>query len=1047
MANFSLALLGPFQAWTASGSQQPFRTSKERALLAYLAVEYGQPHRREVLAQLFWPDRSESIARNNLRQALYGIRQALGEEAFDSLFTVTMDDIQFTVNDHIWFDVAAFDVHLRAVHLHGHERSSACPHCVQHLRDAVEVYRGAFLADFSLEKNYLFQDWVERRREQYFQSQIEALATLIQSFEAGGEFGQAAAYAQRYVQLQPMDEEGVRLSMRLLARAGRHQAALEQYAALQDRFALRGAQPASQTAELAEQIRSGGLGVGHSKDQLHNLPQYLTPFFGREMDLAQIARAFESPSSRLISITGPGGVGKTRLAVQAALSNQGAFIDGLVFVPLETVSTLEGLVAAISEAAGLVTGGQEDLRASLFNYLRHKHALIVLDNFEHLLNAKSFLLELLQAAPFVRMLVTSRERLNFQAEYVIELSGLSFPGRDAPEVGYPVRQGTGRMEGYSAVRLFFDRASRVRPLTFEGYGVEGVELEPGMIESAVRICQVVDGLPLGIELAAGLARDFQLDEIASEIQSSIDFLQTSFEDMPERLRSLRATFEHSWDLLSESEREVFCKLSVFQGSFTAEAAGQVAGAALPWLVQLEAKSLIRRAGYGRFDLHPLLRQFARQKLRQHSRRVEDQALQQHASFFCAFLRISGQDVRGGRQAETLDLVATEIENVRAAWAWAYQHRSTQLLDEAAFGMLLYKESRSLWREGHENFRLAIEAFGAPGSLVEKRTLAYLLACYGWFCTRLTRFDQAEGMLNQSLSLLADVPPGAAHILPYFALGFLKIWQGQFVEAMRYVSTCLQYASQFGDAWATAWGREMLAEMAFESRRTGYSQEPFMETLALFERIGEQRGISRVLNYLGNIAMAQGKTTEARGFYERMLTSMQRIGDVWGAAGAYSKLGKLALLTGDYEHAWKLLQQGLTLVQKTGDLRRAAYAVGEIGEAACALGRIEEAEENFQRALLTAAQTRNMPLALDLLTGISASLIRQGQTNRAEQLLTLVQGSCGVDPITAARVVQMQEAHNLAQQTTLSDEEAQGLVWQAVDDLLKNGIRLSDTRPA
>ena len=427
--------------------------------------------------------------------------------------------------------------------------------------------------------------------------------------------------------------------------------------------------------------------------------------------------------------------------------------------------------------------------------------------------------------------------------------------------------------------------------------------------------------------------------------------------------------------------------------------------------------------------------------------MEDQALQQHASFFCAFLNVTGRDVRGGRQAETLDQVAAEIENVRAAWAWAYQHRSTQLLDEAAFGMLLYKESRSLWREGHENFRLAIEAFGAPGSLVEKRTLAYLLACQGWFCTRLTRFDQAEGLLSQSLSLLADVPPGSAHILPHFALGFLNIWQGQFVEAMRHISTCLSYASQFGDAWATAWGREMLAEMAFESRRTGYSQEPFMETLALFERIGEQRGISRVLNYLGNIAMAQGKTTEARGFYERMLTSMQRIGDVWGAAGAYSKLGKLALLTGEYEQAWKLLQQGFTLVQKTGDLRRTAYAVGELGEAACALGRVDEAEDHFRRALDTAAQTRNMPLVLDLLTGISASLIRQGQTNHAERLLALVQGSCGVDPITAARVQQMQDTHNLAQQKDLSDEEAQRLVWQAVDDLLGNGIQLSGTNSA
>lgn len=1045
MANFSLALLGPFQAWTASGSQQSFRTLKERALLAYLAVEYGQPHRREVLAQLFWPDRQESVARNNLRQALYGIRQALGEETFDSLFTVTMEDIQFTVNDHIWFDAAAFDVHLRAVQLHGHERQSSCPHCTQHLRDAVEVYRGDFLSDLILEKNYLFQDWVQRRRDQYFQSQRGALTILIQAFETGGEYGQAAAYAQRLVQLQPLDEEFVRLAMRLLSRAGKHQAAIEQYAALQGRLAQRSVTPEAQTAELADLIRAGSYAHGQNKDMLHNLPQFLTPFIGREMELAQIARAFEIPSYRLISLTGPGGAGKTRLAVQAALANLGAFLDGVVFVPLETVDSLEALVVAISAAVGLVTGGQDDLRVALFNYLRQKHTLIVLDNFEHLLNHKSFLLELLQAAPFVKMLITSRERLNYQAELVIELSGLPFPGRDAPEVGYASGRKAGGAQGYAAVRLFFDRASRVRPLTFDGYDTDGVEIAPGITDAAVRICQVVDGLPLGIELAAGLARDFQLDEIAEEIQRSIDFLQTSFQDMPERLRSLRATFEHSWDLLSESEREVFSKLSVFQGSFTAEAAGRVAGAALPWLVQLEDKSLIRRAGYGRFDLHPLLRQFARQKLRQYSRRIEDHALQQHASFFCAFLESTGKDVRGGSQAEALDQVASEIENIRAAWAWAYQHRAVRMLDDGAFGMFYYKESRSLWREGHENFRLAVEAFGSPSNLGEKRTLSYLLACQGWFCCRLTRFDEAEALLNRSLALLADVPPGAAHVLPHFALGFLNIWQGKFMAAMQHLSTCLTFASQYSDAWAMAWGREMLAEMAFESGRSGFSQEPFMETLAMFEKIGEQRGIGRVLNYLGNIAMAQGKLTEARSFYERMLNSMNRIGDVWGAAGGYSKLGKLASLSGDYEHAWTLLQRALSLVQKTGDQRRTAYAIGELGEAACALGRVEEAEEHFHRALETAAQTRNLPLALDLLTGITASLIRREQYARAESLLTLLTANCGMDPITGARVKQMQEMLSMpAEPGALPDEEAQALIWQEADDLLKKGVRLTGT---
>lgn len=209
------------------------------------------------------------------------------------------------------------------------------------------------------------------------------------------------------------------------------------------------------------------------------------------------------------------------------------------------------------------------------------------------------------------------------------------------------------------------------------------------MQAAIKICKLVDGLPLGIELAASWARDFTFEQIAEEVQRNLEFLQSSFQDLSDRHRSLQASFEHSWDLLSESEREVFSKLAVFQGDFSAAAAQFVAGAALPWLMQLEDKSLVRRAAFGRYELHPLIRQYASQKLRQYSRKVEDQTQRQHAQYFCAFLKEHEPGLKGGRQAEALNEIDTDIENVRAAWDWAAAHHSLDLLDQAGVGMMLF----------------------------------------------------------------------------------------------------------------------------------------------------------------------------------------------------------------------------------------------------------------------------------------------------------------------------------------------------------------------
>lgn len=1051
MAYLSLSLLGPFQAWTADGVSQSFRTLKERALLSYLAVEHSQPHSREMLANLFWPDRSEGIARNNLRQALYGIRQVIGEPGFSSVFNLTVDEVQFNLSDNVWLDAAAFDVHIRASRAHNHLETEQCSYCLQQLRDTVEVYRGNFLEDVDLDKNQEFQDWLIFRREQYFRMQSQSLETLIRSYESTGEYVQATMYAQRQVSMDDINENLYRRLTILLARTGQFSAAMEQFEICQRKlWEVLGKQMDPEFYRLAEQIRSGKFDsvVQINRSPVHNLPVQVTPFIGREMELSQISRYLATPACRLLTLAGPGGVGKTRLAIEAGLLHLQSFPGGTFFVPLDQVQSADRLVETIGAAIGLTTGGSQDFKVTLLDFLRSRHVLLILDNFEHLMDGKGLLLEILQAAPFVRIIVTSRENLNYQVEFTLEVQGLPFPERMDTGRLAPLDAPMG-IEGYeyAAVRLFLERASRVRGDFIQPDSpLNGFKsLDRRELKEVIRICRLVDGLPLALELAASWAKGFSFKQIADEIERSLDFLQTTFQDVPERHRNLRASFENSWDLLSESEREVFCKLSVFPGAFSIAAAEAISNAALPWLLRLENKSLIRRVAPGRYGLHPLLRQFASQKLRQYARKIEDQTKQQHAEFFSGFLRDHEAGLKGQRQAAALSEINEEIENVRAAWDWTIEHRAWHLFDQSAASLMLFFETLSRWNEGEDYFGRALQSLQPlPVEPPRDRIVAFLMACKGWFCCRLTRFQEAESLILQSLKILEHSEPGYARVFSHFALGFLYVWINRYRESWATLSASQALAAQVGDDWMRAWSLQAMTEIAFESGQSGFQVKPFLETLALFERLGELRGSSRALNYLGNITLAQERYEEAGAYFQKMYAYSDMIGDLWGAASGCSKLGQLALARGDYEQAWNLYQRSLSMLQKTGDQRRSAYVQGELGESASALRRFKEAEQHFCDAFEIARLTHNDLLAQDITARVASALLHVGQTRRAVLLLRLALSVPSGDPLTIRRAGRLQEiaqARLAGENHPEPEQEPWTGIWEAVELMLKVGIHL------
>ncbi|MCI0521514.1 MAG: diguanylate cyclase [Chloroflexi bacterium] len=703
-----------------------FRTKKERALLAYLAVN-AKRYRREVLAELLWPERPEGYARTNLRQALMGIRRALGAEGAQYL-KVADDFVELNTKD-AWLDAQAFERLYLATQAHPHKSMDTCPDCAQRLRQAVELYRGDFLEDIGVADAQAFQEWGVFHREHYFRYLLAALQTLSDTYQRQDDYERAHQYAWRHVNLAPLEEAAHRQLMNLLAMSGRRSAALEQYQACKRVLAEElNIEPSPETQALYEKIKTGlVLDITPSiiELELTNLPAYLTSFVGREQDVEELEGYLESSDCRLIGIIGMAGVGKTRLALQVAERQIHRFPDGVWFTPLEGVYTAQAMAASIAQAIDLPFDENGDAAGQLARLLRSFKALIVLDNFEQLLGETRFLVEILQQAPGVKFLLTSRERMNYQSACQFDIKGLAYP-QDAQATG---------ARNYPAVQLFLARAAHSR---------SGFTVDEKNLCQILEVCRLVDGLPLGIELAAAGLRDYSLEQIAGGLQQGLGMLMANLQDLPDRHRSLRAAFETSWSRLSKAEQAVFCKVSVFTSEFTLEMAQAVADTLPSTLLALVDKSLITCNIPGRFVLHPLVKRFAAEKLAEDPAeyvRVQELAEQEIRPFATHDLvtglpnqelfwdRLNHMIARAARSRKAAAVGVLVIEARTAALAGQFQSQLGKLTDCLTS---ILRRSDTVARLGEREFAFLLEELAQAGdaSVVAMKVFDAMNDCAG-----------------------------------------------------------------------------------------------------------------------------------------------------------------------------------------------------------------------------------------------------------------------------------------------------------------------------
>ena len=897
MSHLSISLLGGMTISLNGQSVTGFGYDKVKALLGYLVVEADRPHHRETLAGLLWPDQSQKAATDSLRNALSKLRQAICDREADPPYLfISKEEIQFNTQSDHWLDVKRFSQLLEECRTHRHRRIECCVSCTDRLTQAAALYHGEFLQGFSLADSDLFEDWARIQREEYLELAMNAFQQLASTYEWRGEYDQALEYTQHLLKLDPCDEEAHVQAIRLFGLLGKRAEACEQYKKCRKQLADElEVEPTDETTRLYEQIKYGMFQVSPNRLRINNLPPDLTSFVGRGREMEEINLLLEDPNCRLLTLVGPGGVGKTRLAIAVAAQQMEAFPNGACFVPLAGVSSVESIVPSILQALDLKQAEQGDLNQQLVDFLHDKELILILDNFEHLVDGAGLVSELLEQAPGLIILVSSRQRLGLQAEWAFEVNGLSYPtGKD-----------TQNLAAYEAVMLFQQRLHQVKPRS---------TLFQDDLSAVSRICQAVEGLPLGVELAASAVRRRSIEQVASAIESGKEDLKVAYKDVPERHRSIRAVFEHSYRLLSQEEQSAFVGLAVFRGGFSAEAAEQVAGANAEILESLVEHSLVRYDGEKeRYDLHELVRQYALEKLREQGR--EDEIRNQHLRYF---IDLGERIYNKTYTNERFNTFAPEVDNYRAAMEWC---TSNQMWESSLQLFGAVGETWALTSNWHEVDRWDKKIFASKHEFEHGPYLARGLKSAGAMVGDVD-WDAALVLINKSLSIWREIGDQNGIAKTLYAIGDGYLCQGKTREAIMLMEESLVISRQINNQVLTADVLRYLCGLYLHidfKNNLEKARKLRTESLKIYRQIGSDAGIAFCLASEGCQEMAFGNYKKAHSLLEESINLLRNSN--YPTSYQISILGNLGAVCGylrDYKSACTYYEKSIEYANQIGD---------------------------------------------------------------------------------------------------------------------------------
>ena len=770
-----------------------------------------------------------------------------------------------------------------------------------------------------------------------------------------------------------------------------------------------------------------------------HIPSSPGPLIGRDMELAEIIRLIQEPHCRLLTLTGQGGIGKTQLAKHVASflvdSNQHA----VVFVSLAPIMGREQTVTAVADALGIVLYTASDRSKQLVSYLHQRELLLILDNFEHLTSDSGcvdLINDILQGTHKIKIIVTSREPLKLQAEWVFEVQGLPLPKSDRPE----------ELEASSAGALFIQRANQA------SVGFKPTQKD---LSAIVQICQLVEGLPLGIELAASWVRTLTCEEIAQEIQRSLNFLKTSARGLPERHRSMRATIEHSWKLLNLEEQKALRHLSIFRGGFNRQAAGAVADTSLSDLESLVSKSLVRRTESGRYDMHELIHQYAIEQLqRDASEHAEIQT--RHSRYFANLLNERGPSLKGAERPLVVSELISELANLRQAWHWASAQQQAKDLSQSADTLFWLYESRSNCREGVPLYRQAIQGLqvlpkklAASDKWAQQLALGQALSYEGFFLFRQGQQPQGREALKSASAILEKIPEKSAREVQMALsnaivfLGTVTSVMGDFEEGDRLLQQGLTMKQKLEDSWGSAFCLRQIALSAYYRGNYASASRALNQSLEISQRIGNTWSTAASLNQLGLVAHSQGEHNRAEQYLSQALELSRELEDRYSIAAALDGLGQVKTAQGRYDEAQSLLEESIALWKEIGEQGNLAQTLTHIGTALLKAGDKANARSYFLDALSMAREMQTLPVLLDALVGEAEIQALEGATASAVGILIAVSQnpSCSLATKIRAERLRADLMPGMSRQRVKTTKAR--LNHKAVDSLVKDILRVTD----
>jgi predicted ATPase/DNA-binding SARP family transcriptional activator len=926
-SRLELFTLGEFQIRLDGRPLRRLASRKADGLLAYLAVT-RRSHAREHLATLLWDDLPLRRSLGNLSVLLNSLRKQL-----ETFLDIDRQAVSMDQEARLTVDVAELEQGLRAVR--GLTKEGARPDrtTLEAASRALDVYRGEFLQGFHLRGARGFEEWVTLERERLGRDALEGLRQLADGFERAGDVESAAATLHRALLIDPLQEDLHRSRMRTLALCGRMGEALAQYRLCAETLRTElGVEPAQATRDLYGRL------LERRERPAHNLPALASQTIGREVETEDIVGAVRRADTRLLTLVGAGGIGKTRLALEAAYRLSDSFLEGVWFVDLADVDDPQRVSQVVGHALAMPESqrgpAEPDELERLVTFLRSRDLLLVMDNCEHLVEAcRQITDRLLRGCPRLSVLATGRRRLDLSQEKVIEVQPLPVPALpDEADAGIE------RLAANESILLFLDRARAVRA---------PFELDAGNARTLTQICKSLDGMPLAIELAASRLRSHSLDQIADNLEQRMVSLGHEAGGVLPRHQTLAEAIQWSYDLLDPDEQRVFRLTAIFRGGFDLEALVEVARAlplgpretehALTLLVEQSLVILRPQSGVReRYTLLEPVRQFGLEKMKEDP--SFGPSLERFAAHFLALSETLAPELHGRRRKSHVDTLEREADNLRA---------TLRILVEGRRGNDCLRLNHALWegfwhKQGYfSEGRRWVESVLAVSDDRSSFLYGSTLIARGAYEWTLGNLDASIASLDQALAFAEGL--GDLRLLQQalYWKAIVVFDHSDFSEAEGLLRRGHQVARQAGERRGAAWDTFYLGQIARVRGQLELAVRLYTEALSVMED-EDVFGAGWSHTYLGHLAIERGDLARARWHLEQSRRIHTELGNLRGLGGTERGLGLADLEAGDLEAAEDHLQRSRHLFERLGWIKMSSSSMIYLGHIATQSGRVEEA---------------------------------------------------------------------------------------------------------